>query len=138
MTDQSIFNRFRANDAPYVSFQDDNDDHEEEASNSYVLRPTLQNTSSPRTIPSRTPLFPNQRQRYHQLPENDEYEDHFSDQDSNEAPPSLIVESQPAQRYKKLNPRPGMDIRELTMWKWVNVENLDSFLEYVSHMKKFL
>ncbi|POG80356.1 autophagy protein Apg9-domain-containing protein [Rhizophagus irregularis DAOM 181602=DAOM 197198] len=127
MTDQSIFNRFRANDAPYVAFQDDNEDHEEE-SNSYVLRPTIQNTRT------RTPLFQplsNQKQqRYHQLPENDDEELAFSDQESNEAPPSLIVEM-PSQRHKKLNPKPGMDIRELTMWKWVNVENLDLFLAHV-------
>lgn len=133
MTDQSIFNRFRANDAPYVAFQDDNEDHEEE-SNSYVLRPTLQNTRA------RTPLFQplsNQRQqRYHQLPENDDEELAFSDQESNEAPPSLIVEM-PTQRHKKLNPKPGMDLRELTMWKWVNVENLDLFLAHVSSRKCF-
>ncbi|CAG8457232.1 14145_t:CDS:10 [Funneliformis caledonium] len=135
MNDQSIFNRFRANDAPYVAFQDDNeDDYEEEASNSYVLR---QNTSSPS---SRTPSFPpisNQRQqRYQQLPDN-EHEDRFSDQDSNEAPPSLIVElpSQPAQRHKKFNPKPGADDIELTMWKWVNVENLDLFLANVGYIK---
>ncbi|GBC07958.1 hypothetical protein RclHR1_07800011 [Rhizophagus clarus] len=125
MTDQSIFNRFRANDAPYVAFQDDNEDYEE--SNSYVLRPTLQNTQT------RTPLFQplsNQRQRYHQLPENDDEEVAFSDQESNEAPPSLIVEM-PSQRHKRSNLKPGMDIRELTMWKWVNVENLDLFLAHV-------
>src|ERR1043165_6896225 len=111
MTDQSsVFNRFRANDAPYVAFQDDNDeDHEEEDSNSYVL----QNTTSSR---KRTPLFQplsnhKQQQQYHQLPENDEDELAFSDQESNEAPPSLIVEM-PSQRHRRFNPKPGMDIRE--------------------------
>src|SRR5437763_1160748 len=106
MTDQSIFNRFRANDAPYVAFQDDNEEDHEEEANSYVL----QNTTSPRT---RTPLFQplsnHKQQRYHQLPENDEDEVAFSDQESNEASPSLIVEM-PSQRHRRFNPKPGMDI----------------------------
>ena len=139
MTDQSSFNRFRANDAPYVAYQDDNEeDHEEDAANSYVLRSVGQNNTSPRT---RAPLFQSlsnhKQQRYHQLPENDEDEVSFSDHESNEAPPSLIVEI-PSQRQRKLGPKPGMDIRELTMWKWVNVENLDLFLAHVSAFRKFL
>ncbi|CAG8669492.1 15323_t:CDS:1, partial [Gigaspora rosea] len=88
MTDQSIFGRFQANDVPYVPFRDDNEeDLEEEFSESLVLRPTA--STSSRTVPSTFQNFTtNRQQRYQHLPEDDEIED--SDQESNEAPASLI------------------------------------------------
>ncbi|CAG8485627.1 16685_t:CDS:10 [Acaulospora morrowiae] len=125
MADRSILNNFQTNDTPYVAFQDNNDqDLEEETSESFVLR----QTGIPRTISSRSSTFQNfvnRQQRYQHLPEDDIDEEPY--QESNEVPRSLIIEM-PSQR-KKLNPRPGMNIKEMTMWKWANVENLDIFFE---------
>ncbi|CAJ0875714.1 4253_t:CDS:10 [Entrophospora sp. SA101] len=151
MTDQSIFNRFNSNETPYVAFQDDNDDNEEnDTSDSYILQKRQRHQHNPSSASasssqrpntsSRAPVFQSfltNKQRYQQIPTKELDED--SDIDSNEAPPSLIIETPPAQQQ----PPPsrarsiashrsgGGDIKEQTMWKWANVENLDVFFERV-------
>ncbi|CAJ0766075.1 4724_t:CDS:10 [Entrophospora sp. SA101] len=142
MTDQSIFNRFNSNETPYVAFQDDNDDNEEnDTSDSYILQKRQRHQHNPSSASASSSQRPNTSsrapQRYQQIPTKELDED--SDIDSNEAPPSLIIETPPAQQQ----PPPsrarsiashrsgGGDIKEQTMWKWANVENLDVFFERV-------
>ncbi|CAG8436237.1 8030_t:CDS:10 [Ambispora gerdemannii] len=134
-------------DAPYVAFEDEEEDLEEGMSNSYPLHPTG-HASSSRKSASRPSFIQalsastQQQQRYKQLPGEE-----IEEQEVDEAPASLMVESprdnsadngtsrRPPWNFssRRRNERPfvGPDIYELTLWKWVNVENFDLFFEQV-------
>ncbi|CAG8557548.1 8765_t:CDS:10 [Paraglomus occultum] len=141
-----------SNDSPYVPFQDEDEDDEyveEGLSNSYKLHARDSRTAA-RKAASRSTLFSNRNHQYQSVQVND-----LSDEDYNEldeAPASLMVEiprttnegistypNRPrwfpnfGSRHKQQSPhmRPGMDIKDLTMWRWANVENLDNFLGQV-------
>lgn len=132
----SLFDKFRTNDTPYTEFKDNEEDLVGAASDSFVLRQTTKSDSSnPRSRPPRPFTVNRQQHRYQQLQQDYDEIEVESDQESNEAPASLIIET-PSENNNMYNnnrsaPKPGMNIKELTMWKWVNVDNLDIFLDQV-------
>jgi hypothetical protein len=155
MAEQAKLNRTTQNNSPYVAFQDnDDDDLDEDVPGTHALRQVPgagahgRASRRPHVVPG---LSARNKYRYQNVPVNDSVDD----DDTDEAPASLLVEmprnayegrssagTRPSQwnfafgsgsRRSKQHPhmRPGMNIRERTMWKWANVDNLDLFLEQV-------
>ncbi|CAG8511318.1 11271_t:CDS:10 [Ambispora leptoticha] len=127
-------NQSRAADAPYVAFKDEEDDLEEGMSDSYPLHPTNNASSSRKSAsqPSFLQAFSTStQQRYKPLPASLMVEvprDNTADNGTSSRPRWNF---RPRNRNERQHMRPEMDIRELTMWKWANVENLDLFCEQV-------
>ena len=149
MSDHS---RQMSTDSPYVPFQDEDEDDEyieDGLSNSFKLHARGARTAARKTA-SRSTLFSNRNRQYQSVQTNDIADEDYNELD--EAPASLMVEiprtinegintqsNRPrwfpnfGPRHNQQSPhmRPGMNIKDLTMWKWANVENLDNFLGQV-------
>ncbi|KAG9285925.1 hypothetical protein G9A89_013350 [Geosiphon pyriformis] len=146
-------NRPQPNESAYVTLHED----QENLSESYSIKPTRNSSSSRKPTSHASPFknFSGNRQPIYQpLPTGDfqeEEEEEEEEGEEEEVPASLMVEMprNNPEDDRRGTPAPGWNfvnqgqrqqpntrsqkeiMKELTMWKWANVENLDSFLGQV-------